>query len=81
MFQLHYWQYKIDTASVYKVFCFLTKSNQSEKTANVVVIMTFYKSKTVFVVKACLIKMAFVFKRMPKERQFRVRQVFLFLDI
>ena len=22
VFQLHYWQYKIDTASVYKVLCF-----------------------------------------------------------
>ena len=22
VFQLHYWQYKIDKASVYKVFCF-----------------------------------------------------------
>ena len=22
VFQLHYWQYKIDTALVYKVFCF-----------------------------------------------------------
>ena len=28
VFQLHYWQYKIDTASVYKVFCFPTLSNQ-----------------------------------------------------
>ena len=28
VFQLHYWQCKIDTASVYKVLCFLAWSNQ-----------------------------------------------------
>ena len=28
VFQLHIWQYKIDTASVYKVFCFPARSNQ-----------------------------------------------------
>ena len=28
VFQLHYWQYKIDTASVYKVLCFPAWSNQ-----------------------------------------------------
>ena len=28
VFQLHYWQYKIDTASVYKVLCFPALSNQ-----------------------------------------------------
>ena len=27
-FQLHYWQYKIDTASVYKVLCFPAWSNK-----------------------------------------------------
>ena len=27
VFQLHNWQYKIDTASVYKVFCFPALSN------------------------------------------------------
>ena len=27
--QLHYWQYKIDTASVYKFFCFPAWSNLS----------------------------------------------------
>ena len=26
--QLHYWQYKTDTVSVYKVFCFQAWSNQ-----------------------------------------------------
>ena len=26
MFQLHYWQYKIDTSLVYKVFCFPVES-------------------------------------------------------
>ena len=26
-FQLHHWQYKIDTASVYKVLCFPAWSN------------------------------------------------------
>ena len=30
VFELHYWQYKIDTASVYKVFCFPARSNQPE---------------------------------------------------
>ena len=29
VFQLHYWQYKIDTASVYKVLCFSALLNQS----------------------------------------------------
>ena len=28
VFQLHKWQYKIDTESVYKVFCFPASSNQ-----------------------------------------------------
>ena len=28
LFQLHYWQYKIDIASVYKVLCFPAWSNQ-----------------------------------------------------
>ena len=28
VFQLHYWQYKIDQASFYKVFCFPALSNQ-----------------------------------------------------
>ena len=28
VFQLHYWQYKIDTVSVYKVLCFPAWSNQ-----------------------------------------------------
>ena len=28
VFQLHYWQYKIDTASVYKVLYFLACLNQ-----------------------------------------------------
>ena len=28
VFQLHYWQYKIDTASVYKALCFSAWSNQ-----------------------------------------------------
>ena len=28
VFQLHYWQYEIDTASVYKVLCFPALSNQ-----------------------------------------------------
>ena len=28
VFQLHYWQYKIDTASVFKVFCFPAWSNK-----------------------------------------------------
>ena len=28
VFQLHYWQYKIDTASVYKFFCFQALSNR-----------------------------------------------------
>ena len=28
VFQLHYLQYKIDTPSVYKVFCFPALSNQ-----------------------------------------------------
>ena len=27
VFQLHYWQYKIDTASVYKVLCFQAWTN------------------------------------------------------
>ena len=32
VFQLHYWQCKIDTASVYKVFCFqLGRISHSEK--------------------------------------------------
>ena len=26
--QLHYWQYKIDTSSVYKGLCFPARSNQ-----------------------------------------------------
>ena len=26
--QLHYWQYKTDTASVFKVICFPARSNQ-----------------------------------------------------
>ena len=28
LFELHYWQHKIDTASVYKVICFPASSNQ-----------------------------------------------------
>ena len=28
VFQLHYWQYKIDPASVYKVLCFPALSNK-----------------------------------------------------
>ena len=28
VFHLHYWQYKIGTASVYKVLCFPALSNQ-----------------------------------------------------
>ena len=28
VFQLHYWQYKIDTALDYNVFCFPTESNR-----------------------------------------------------
>ena len=28
VFELHYWQYKIDTASVYKVICLPALSNQ-----------------------------------------------------
>ena len=28
VFQLHYWQYKIDIAQVYKVLCFPAWSNQ-----------------------------------------------------
>ena len=28
VFQLHYWQYKNDTALVYKVLCFPARSNQ-----------------------------------------------------
>ena len=29
VFKLHYWQYKIDTASVYKVLCFPALSNKA----------------------------------------------------
>ena len=37
VFQLHYLQYKIDTASVYKFLCFPALSNQPFKKKNKVV--------------------------------------------
>ena len=47
---------------------------------NVVVIMPF-TSKNSTVLEACLIERIFVFKRMPKERQLRVRHIYKILSL
>ena len=48
---------------------------------DVVVIMTLTsKNSTIFSVYACFIERVFVFKRMPKERQIRVRHIYKILS-